>query len=114
MPARHERRPRRLTLQHLRHREVVRQLALGTDNQIVEVQIAAFPNLERIAELAKPEDRLLLEVFERAFRCPALVDTRADDLGRRAQADLITEHSQQTDRLQHPLVDRVRLRRQPA
>ena len=113
VPARHERRPRRLTLQRQRHREVVRQLALGTDNQIVEIQIAAFPNLERIAELAEHEDRLLLQAFERPFRRPALAHTRRDDLGRRAKADLIAEHPQQTDRLQHPLVDGVRPPGQP-
>ena len=55
VPTRDERRSRRLTLQRLRHREVVRQLALGADDQIVEIQVAAFPDLERIAELAEHE-----------------------------------------------------------
>ena len=113
MTARHERCPRRLTLKHRRHREVVRQLPPGAKDQIVQIQVAAFPDLEHIAELAEDEGRLLLEARQRALGLSAIVDTCRHDLHRRAKADLIAEHSQQTHGLQHLLVDGVRLGRQP-
>ena len=111
--ARHERRPRRMTLKRRRHREVVRQLPPGAKHQIVQIQIAALPDLERIAELAVDEGRPLLEAHVRAFPRGAIVDARRHYFRRRAESHPVAEHPQQTDRLEHLLVDDIRLGRQP-
>ena len=90
--ARHERCLRRLALKHRRHGEVVRQLPPDPKDQIVEIQIAAFPDLERIAELTEDENRLLLEAPQRALRLAAIVHACRHNFRRRAKADLIAEH----------------------